>query len=374
MSWPGPTQQSPFVFEGPLPPPDVVGRDAEIASLLGYARAGRPVSVSAPRRFGKTSLLGRVAQELREADGAAAVLVDLYGVHTFADLAVRLERAWREGVHGPLRGVVTRLFGATGLGLSLSAAGIGVALQRSPRTDPLPAVHALLDVPAQLGGGRRAWIVFDEFQELFHVDGAEALLRSHVQHHDRAAVGYAFAGSQRSLLDRMFADRDRPFYGQAEMQRLGPLPPAAVVDVVTDRFSETGRDPGDVLGELVNLAAGHPQRSMLLAHHLWRATPPGGAADAETWGRALGAAVRATSPASQARFEAMTPNQQRVVRGIAVHGTAWSARLGLTPGSAGSSLRQLTDAGDVDREAGGPPRLVDPLLTEWLRRRFGDDP
>jgi hypothetical protein len=302
------------------------------------------------------------------------VLVDLYGVRTFADLAVRLERAWREGVHGPLRRIVSRLFSATGLGLSLSAAGIGVTLQRSPRTDPLPAVHALLEVPAQLGRGRRAWVVFDEFQELFHVDGAEAVLRSHVQHHDRTSVGYAFAGSQRSLLERMFADRDRPFYGQAETQRLGPLPSAAVVDVVVERFQATDRDPGDVLGDLVSLAAGHPQRSMLLAHHLWRATPLNGVADGEAWGRALAAALRATSPASESRFEAMTPNQQRVVRGIAVHGSPWSARLGLTPGSAGSSLRQLTDAGDVHREAGEPVRLVDPLLAEWLRRRFGDDP
>jgi len=113
---------------------------------------------------------------------------------------------------------------------------------------------------------------------------------------------------------------------------------------------------------------------MLLAHHLWRATPPGGMVDDLAWERALTAAMRATAPASQARFEAMTPNQQRVVRGIAVHGTPWSARLGLIPGSAGSSLRQLTDAGDVHREAGERVRLVDPLLVEWLRQRFGDDP
>lgn len=355
----------------------MIGREREIDSLLGYARTGRPVSVAAPRRFGKTSLLLRVADELRRRDEAVPLVVDLYGVRTWGDLAIRLERAWQKAAVGPVRQMVTELFAGSGLGLSLSAGGIGVQLARQPQSDALPAVHRLLDVPAQVGARRRCWVVFDEFQELFAVEGAEALLRSHVQHHDRAAVGYAFAGSQPSLLQRMFADRERPFYGQAEAQRLGRLPAGAVVAFVTARFGQTERHPGDVLGDLVQTGEGHPQRTMLLAHHLWRATPAGAVADTPTWRVALDEAVAATAAASQTRFEALSANQQRVVRAIAVHGSPWStdvrAALGLAAGSVGTALRALADGGDVDRDAAGRPRLVDPLFGEWLRRRFGDD-
>ena len=136
--------------------------------MLRAAVGGHYVRLYAPRKYGKTSLLRRVLREAERSEGMTTVLVDLYGVLSLADVAVRIERAYAAQLKGGLRGRIDEFLQRTGLGLSLSALGIGVRLQIDPRTDPLPALHALLDLPLRLEqeGGYRALVVFDEFQDI----------------------------------------------------------------------------------------------------------------------------------------------------------------------------------------------------------------
>jgi hypothetical protein len=62
---------------------------------------------------------------------------------------------------------------------------------------------------------------------------------------------------------------------------LGPLPPVEFADYLEMRFSERERDLGDALGPLLDVADGHPQRAMLLAHHLYERLGRGDSADLE---------------------------------------------------------------------------------------------
>jgi hypothetical protein len=73
--------------------------------------------------------------------------------------------------------------------------------------------------------------------------------------------------------------------------QLDPLDPGDVAAHVRQRFEQTGRDAGEALAPLIEFTRGHPQRSMLLAHHLWRRTPAGGEAEAGTWVAARDAAL-----------------------------------------------------------------------------------
>ena len=55
---------SPFPHHGPLAPQDVHGRDALIDDLVERVSRHRPTVLVAPRRFGKTSVLGCVEAPL----------------------------------------------------------------------------------------------------------------------------------------------------------------------------------------------------------------------------------------------------------------------------------------------------------------------
>ena len=209
------------------------------------------------------------------------ILVDLYGVLSIADVAIRFERAYSRQLKGKVRARVEEFLQSTGLGLSLGALGISARLQLDPRTDPLPALHALLDLPLRLeeGGGFRALIVLDEFQDITKVKQMDAILRSHIQFQGEVA-SFVFAGSEPGLMRGLFEDRERPLYGQAVPMRLARLADPDIAAYIIARFRETGRSVGDALNPLLGSGQGHPQRAMLLAHRLWEEVAPTAHGDA----------------------------------------------------------------------------------------------
>ena len=73
------------------------GGDAEAAP---HAVGGHYVRLYAPRKYGKTSLLGRVLRDGERSEGLIPITVDLYGVLSIADVTVRIERAYARQLKG----------------------------------------------------------------------------------------------------------------------------------------------------------------------------------------------------------------------------------------------------------------------------------
>jgi hypothetical protein len=369
---------NPFVYSRPVSPDDVVDRDDETRELLAAAAGGHYVRLYAPRKYGKTSLLRRVLRDAERDEGMVPVLVDLYGVLSLADVAVRVERAYARQLKGRLRARVDQVLQSTGLGLSLGAMGVGARLQHEPRSDPLPALHALLDLPLRLErlGGQRALVVLDEFQDIVKVREMDAILRGHIQHQGDVA-SYVFAGSEATLMRRLFEEQERPLYGQAVPMRLGRLRNADIATYVAERFRGTGRDTGEALGPLLETARGHPQRAMLLAHRLWAEVKPGAEADAADWARALDATLAEVAPELEARWARLSSVEQKTVRALiggagSPYRTAVLARLDLPKASAQQALRNLRARADVEQADRGYA-LVDPLFALWIERLAGGD-
>jgi hypothetical protein len=367
------TDANPFVYSRPIPPEDLIDRDTEAAELLRAAVGGHYVRLYAPRKYGKTSLLRRVMEEAERSEGMVAILVDLFGVLSLADIAVRLERAYAAQLRGGIRSRVEEFLQRTGLGLSLTALGIGVKLQLEPRADPLPALHALLDLPMRLEkeGGFRALIAFDEFQDLGKVHSADAILRSHIQHQGEVA-SYVFAGSEQGLMQELFGAKERPLYGQAVPMRLGRLADADIAGYIVDRFKESNRAAGECVGPLVATAAGHPQRAMLLAYRLWDEIPVGGTGTLANWNAALDKTLLELEPEFEARWQRFSPVEHKSLRAV-VEGrgarlrTNVLARLDADKTSVSRALRRLETQGEVDA-VDGRTALVDPLFSLWIDR------
>src|SRR5579875_497979 len=149
---------------------------------------------------------------------------------------------------GGLRRLVAKELGS----VSITTPVGGVSIGRRPAiTDALPAVHALLEIPAQIAEKHhhRVIVVLDEIQALMKLNGLDGVFRSHIQHHRN--VSYLFSGSEPSLLRALFEDRARPLYGQAEQIRLGRLDFSDAHDFVARKFSQTGKDVGDAAVEAV---------------------------------------------------------------------------------------------------------------------------
>jgi hypothetical protein len=139
-----------------------------------------------------------------------------------------------------------------------TAYGISAKLQLEPRLDPLPALHALLELPLRLeeGGGYRAFIALDEFQDIDKVQDLDGLIRSHIQFQGEVA-SYVFAGSEPGLMKQLFEIKERPLYGSAVPMRLQRLRNEDIAAYVAERFAQSERNVGEALNPLLDAAKGH---------------------------------------------------------------------------------------------------------------------
>jgi uncharacterized protein len=367
------TDINPFIYSHPLAPEDIVDRDDETEELLRNAVGGHFVRLFAPRKYGKTSLLKRALRDGEEHEGLIPILVDLYRVSSIADVAVRFERAYSKHLKGAIRARVEKFLQQTGIGLSLGAYGISAKLQLDPKVDPLPALHALLDLPLRLeeGGGYRAFIALDEFQDVDKVPDLDGLIRSHIQHQGEVA-SYVFAGSEPGLMKQLFENKDRPLYGSAVPLRLKRLANEDIAAYVVDRFARSERSVGDALNPLLDSAKGHPQRAMLLAHRLWAEVGRGEAATLDHWNMAHAAALAELAPEFDAQWRGFDTSEQKTMRAIvAGGGSPYKAdvrrRLDLTKDMVRKALPRLSATAEIE-VVDGKQIVVDPLFAEWIER------
>lgn len=141
------------------------------------------------------------------------------------------------------------------------------------------------------------------------------MFRSHPQHQQH--VNYVFGGSEPSLLRALFEDRARPLYGQAEQFRLKRIAFDAAHDFVAAKFSQTGKDSGTAMPELIRLSELHPQRLMLLAHILWGKVRAGPATISDLR-LAYDAAMRSVDHELRFLWDALSTNEHRVLAAVGV--------------------------------------------------------
>ena len=365
---------NPFVFTRPLGPEELIDRQPEIERLVSHLENGTNTRLTSPRDFGKTSLLARVLWEA-ERRGMATVRVDLYGARTPAQIAMLIERAYEDQLKSGLRRAFSAMRRRGGnLGLQTPAGGgsIGVGAGDAGERELLD----LLDLPLKLHGrsGERLAIAFDEFQVVLSSgEGLDGLIRSVIQHHGDAAT-YVFAGSHPGMMRELFADKRRPFYGQAAPLELGPLPDEALADHIGERLERAGRDSGPALDWLLDLVRGHPQRAMLMAHLLFDETRRGETATDETWSEVLEASWPYLRDDFAHTWESLSALEAGVVEAVASSTGGLTSRkardrFGLPAGSgAPRAARRLADRGLLleNRAAATRYELVDPLFARWV--------
>lgn len=360
-------EASPFPYQGPLSPEQVRGRDELVGDLLERVSERRVTALIGPRRYGKTSVLARVTADLAES-GASVVWVDLYEVTSTADLAVRLDEALAQAI-GPLRSKLASI--AASLELNLGFLKVGLARRRAERPDPEASLHLLLDTLVQAGESHPTIVVFDEFPGIARVAGATGLLRTKLQHHFQT-IGLLFAGSQPSLMRTLFTERIEPFYAQADLVPIGPLDGAAVEAIVGEGFEGTGRDPGTLAASIQTFAGGHPHRTMQLADAGWRVAERGKRYRPVVWEQAVADVRQTTALANEASYSRYGAGEKAVLRLLAGGHSLFGAAaevLAVSPGAAQHARGALLDSGDIVDD-GGRLRVVDPVVADWIRRRF----
>ena len=120
-------------------------------------------------------------------------------------------------------------------------------------------------------------MALDEFQAIGGFNGGtvEHAMRAAVQH--QRDVGYVFAGSEPSLMERMLEPK-RPFYKAGPVMCTEKIPGDEFAASIDERFKRSGMVPEAHLGHaIVELAGNLPHDVQRLVHETWTTSgPPAG--------------------------------------------------------------------------------------------------
>ena len=272
---------NPFVYGEIVGADAFADREVERARLTRDLAEGQKVFLISPRRYGKSSLVRDVLRGLArrkiltvEVSVAASssylgFLESYAGALVSADTpASRLGRWVGEllsSVRPELRFDPAFARAGASAGFSLSFPSIKTA------RDTARLASEVFALPGRIAAARkqRIAIALDEFQAIAAFDGntVEHTLRAAVQ--DQRSVGYVFAGSEPSLMDRMLTPK-RPFYKAGPVMRLEKIDDSLFAAFIESRFARGGMRTEAGLGEaIVDLAANVPYDVQRLAHEVW---------------------------------------------------------------------------------------------------------
>jgi hypothetical protein len=278
------THTNPFTFGALALDRAFTNREREIRELVRDMENGQDALLYAPRRYGKSSLVLRAGQRaIRK--GILVAYCDLMRTPTKERFAAALARtiyADLESAAGQAIERATRLFRGLRITPTMEVDPVDGSLRfvfhagrRRAAIDD--TIEALLALPGQIAAerGRRAVLVFDEFQEILTLDGRfPKLMRAVFQ--EQPEVGHVYLGSKRHLLERIFDDENEPFWRSAKRLEIGPIEPGAFARFLRQRFEETEKAiDDDALGRLLEATGGHPYGTQELAYFLWELVPTG---------------------------------------------------------------------------------------------------
>ncbi|HEX6457298.1 MAG TPA: ATP-binding protein [Thermoleophilaceae bacterium] len=359
-------------------------RQDELAELSADIRNGQDVVLFAPRRYGKSSLMWRVVQRVVQR-GVLVGQIDLMSTPTRERFAERLAKTIHDEMASRLFKAKERLAVFSGLRVTPTITvnpedgSISFSFDaRAARDDIDATLEELFALPGRIAAerGRRAALVFDEFQEVVEIDPAlPKLMRSAFQ--EQPEVSHVYLGSKRHMMERIFSDANEPFWRSAKQMELGVIDPEAFKPWVAERFEDTGKKVTDgTLDRAFEITGGHPYATQELFYFLWGQTPSGGSAIAQRLEQALDAALRSENAHFGLLWDNLAASQRLVLMALADEQpghplTAEYQRrhsLPATP-TVQTALGALTRAELVTRSGRGEYTIAEPFLAEWLKRR-----
>ena len=378
--------ENPFVYGEVVPAGAFADREQELDRLVRDLTARQKVFLISPRRYGKSSL---IRQALAAVARTGALTIDLtvssYSSYVaflegYARALASLETRW-ERARGWLMDVITSTRPEMRLEpeeSGLTRFTVAFPAVTSPR-DVNRLANEVFALPGRLAAERKRTVVvaLDEFQavDAFNGGSVEHALRAAAQ--QQRQVGYVFAGSEPSLMEKMIGPK-RPFYKAGPVMRLEKIPPDLFATFIEARFGRSGIRPEEGLGAaIVDLAGNLPYDVQRLAHEAWDDVKAAGGRKVglEHLHGTLARLLAEQDTMFEALWQRLTLAQRAVLRAVVLQGgrellsteVRHRHRLG-GPSSIQASLGALVKQ-DLLVKDGTRYMVVDSLLREWIARR-----
>ncbi len=199
---------NPFYYGGTIKDKYFCNRIDELKDLKNDMYSGLNSLIYAPRRFGKTSLVLRAANELQTSDDIKYIFLDLMYVSTVEEFINKYFNLLAKSLEDPTDKIVNFFKSVLkirpNINVNFDVNGTPSFSLTFDSNDTNQTLEDILNIPlAFTKNNKKIVIIFDEFQEIVNLD-IESKFRSIIQHHSNK-ISYIFMGSKKSLLHKMFS-------------------------------------------------------------------------------------------------------------------------------------------------------------------------
>lgn len=267
----------PFVYGRVVSDPYFVNRTNELERLTNNFQSGINTFIISSRRWGKSSLVERSAQQILEKNKNIRVCkLDLFNIRNekeFYETYVRQVlkstsnhwEDWLENGKKFLKGIVPRF-----------SFGMDPEQEFSVSfdiTEKSKNISEILSLPETIAKARKLKIVIciDEFQNLEYYNDSLAFqkrLRAAWQHHSHTS--YCLYGSKQHIISNIFENKSMPFYKFGDVMFLQKIATDEWINFITSTFKRTGKNISKEIAQLIPcIVMDHPYFVQQLAQKTW---------------------------------------------------------------------------------------------------------
>jgi hypothetical protein len=375
--------KSPFQFGSLAEKENFIDRVEDRALLKQLLMSGIHTMLISPRRWGKSSLVKAVGEELMaENDNVRVCYIDAFSISTETEFyrvfasrvmscaASRFEKGiedMKKFITGAVPQLVIR---------DKVTEFVTFDMRFQPQEKDK---FEILELPEKIAvaKGLRIIVCIDEFQQLANIPqypDMEGKMRSVWQQHHN--VSYCFYGSKRHMMTDIFNDSSKPFYRFGQVIWLKKIEERYWVEFIVNAFARTGKSiTTEQAIRICDVTKCHSWYVQQLSFFIWNSTDT--AVTEESFNRALQRLIDTNAPMFQNDVEQLTASQKAMLQAVS-HGNyqfaAEATKRMYTMGNANTIARNKRILQDKDyiEQQGQKFSFVDPIFQLWFNQEYNN--
>lgn len=344
--------KNPFVIEPYVSSHFFCDREEETARIIECFENRRNITLISPRRLGKTGLIYRVFDQIKENKIAyETIYADMSSTQTLEDFVKIFSESVASVLHrrNKIKDILKAVGGIRPL-ISYDELTGQPQLSFTYRTEEDKKVTLRSLFSYLENSGKEVVVAIDEFQQIREYPGIqmEALLRTCIQplHH----VRFIFCGSKKHIMTDMFTNAKKPFYESTTNVPVGKLNEQTYERFISGLFEEYGKHiDSELVKDIIRWTKDHTYYTQSLCNEVFSCSGK------EVRSENVKQAKRTILQMNTDRFleikRMTTPSQWKLLKAVAKEGevykptsTGFLSKYGLTSGPAVlKSLKSLVE-------------------------------
>ncbi|MFW6124481.1 MAG: AAA family ATPase [Acidobacteriota bacterium] len=312
---------NPFIYGGVVEGKDFANREKEMKELETYLTQAQNVLLTAPRKYGKTSLIINTLNRLRR-KGALCAYINLSKVTSLhCLLRIYLKEVALEAEKDKQKALVLfrSLLPKTYAQMEIDFDDLmDPGFKNMDRNGIRKAAKEVFDLPQKVAVSKNRPFVmaFNEFQEIEELDGERILrtFKSCVKKNNKISYFFSRTNTDNpSELKKL--EKDFNIDRVLELQK---IPRSQLASYLTDKFTKTGyRLEKGVLDKVLSEVNDYPYNAQFLCHELWVLKSQKKDILLKDVDTTLSEIIKRHSPFYVSTWDNLTARQRNVLRAIA---------------------------------------------------------